>query len=63
MVAYIIYSDRLNATWVKCHLVANNPGGIYQGNHNTLYFTYHVSLVSMCLMTEVTLHMADRRLH
>ena len=25
------YSDRLNATWVKCHLVANNPGGIYQG--------------------------------
>ena len=32
MVAYIIYSDRLNAIWVKCHLVANNPGGIYQGN-------------------------------
>ena len=32
MVAYIIYSDRLDATWVKCHLVANNPGGIYQGN-------------------------------
>ena len=33
MVANIIYSDRLNATWVKCHLVAFNPGGNYQGNH------------------------------
>ena len=32
MVANIIYSDRLNAIWVKCHLVAFNPGGIYQGN-------------------------------
>ena len=32
MVANIIYSDRLNATWVKCHLVAINPGGNYQGN-------------------------------
>ena len=32
MVANIIYSDRLNATWVKCHLVAYNPGGNYQGN-------------------------------
>ena len=30
--ANIIYSDRLNATWVKCHLVAFNPGGNYQGN-------------------------------
>ena len=33
MVANIIYSDRLNATWVKCHLVAFNPGGNYQGNY------------------------------
>ena len=32
MVANIIYSDRLNATWVKCHLVAFYPGGNYQGN-------------------------------
>ena len=29
MVANIIYSIRLNATWVKCHLVAINPSGIY----------------------------------
>ena len=32
IVAYIIYSDRLNGTLVKCHLVAINPVGIYQGN-------------------------------
>ena len=32
MVAYIIYSIRLNATWDKSHLVAINPGGNYQGN-------------------------------
>ena len=32
MVEYILYSDMLNATWVKCHLVAFNPGGNYQGN-------------------------------
>ena len=33
MVAYIIYSYRLNATWVKCHLVAINPSGIYHDYH------------------------------
>ena len=32
MVANILYSDRLNATKVKCHLVAINQGGNYQGN-------------------------------
>ena len=32
MVAKFIYSDRLNATQVKCHLMAFNPGGNYQGN-------------------------------
>ena len=30
MVANILYSDRLNATWVNCHLVAFNPSGNYQ---------------------------------
>ena len=29
MVENIIYSIRLNATWVKYHLVAINPSGIY----------------------------------
>ena len=29
MVADIIYSNRVIATWVKCHLVAVNPSGIY----------------------------------
>ena len=38
MVANIIYSYMLNATWVKCHLVAFNPGGNYQGNR--LYAPY-----------------------
>ena len=38
MVEYIIYSDRFNATKVKCHLVATNPGGNYQGNHITRLF-------------------------
>ena len=44
MVANIIFSDMLNATWVKCHLVAFKPGGNYQGNlfntmSNTLVMT------------------------
>ena len=34
MVANILYSDRVNATLVKCHLVAFNPGGNYQGNRH-----------------------------
>ena len=33
MVANIIYSIRLNATLVKCHLVAINPSGILQDCH------------------------------
>ena len=32
IVACIINKDRLNGTWVKCHLVAINPGGNYQDN-------------------------------
>ena len=41
MVANMIYSDRLNATWVKYHLMAFNPGGIYQGN---LLFWWPINL-------------------
>ena len=45
MVANIIYSNRLIATWVKCHLVAINPSGIYhdyrQKKNKVLYWCYY----------------------
>ena len=55
MVAYIIISDRLNATWVKCHLVAINPGGNYQGNR-TLRLPLHVSLQCTLYTEHFTVH-------
>ena len=35
MVANIICSNSLIATWVKCHLVAINPSGIYHDYPHT----------------------------
>ena len=51
LVVNIIYIDRLNAIWVKCHLVAIIPSGIYH-DHQQIYVPsyYKLFLISLSLI-------------